>query len=154
MYGKARAAELWREFELSIPVDLRRVVGELGLEVVAFPFKGRIKEMIVDYVIGVQSGLPRPWFRWYVAHAVGHHLLHVGTSFYLDSWQWVSHAKAERQAEEFTCWLLGGPNGWQHSASELGIPYEKSLLLQSLSGGLRRARAGEGQQIPLLVDEA
>lgn len=153
MYGKARAAELWRLFELSTPVDLKRVVTQLGLEVVTFPFNGRIKEMIVDHVIGVQTGLPRPWFRWYVAHALGHHRLHVGTSFYLDSWQWVSHAKAERQAEEFACWLLGGPNGWRHTASELGIPYEKSLLLQSLYGALRRAQVGEGQQTPPLVEE-
>ena len=64
---------------------------------------------------------------------MGHHLLHVGTSFYLESWQWVNHAKAERQAEEFAAWLLGGPDGWQRSASELRIPSEKLALVRSLT---------------------
>ena len=106
MYGKVKAAELWYQYRLSVPVDLRRLIEELGLEVIVFPFRGRIKEMVVDRCIGVRPGLPRPWFRWYVAHAIGHHLLHVGTSFYLESWQWVNHARAERQAEEFAAWLL------------------------------------------------
>lgn len=65
--------------------------------------------MIVERVVGVQPGLSRPWFRWYVAHAIGHHMLHAGTSFYRESWQWVSRAKAERQAGEFAAWLLPGP---------------------------------------------
>ena len=107
MRAKSTAADLWGKHRLSVPVDLRRLADELGLEVVLFPFRGRIKEVIVGRTIGVQPGLPRPWFRWYVAHAIGHHLLHVGTSFYLQSWQWVNRAKAERQAEEFAAWLVG-----------------------------------------------
>ena len=133
MYAESKAAEAWRRYGLSIPVDLRRLVTALGLEVITFPFRGRIKEVIIEGVIGVQSGLARPWFRWYVAHAMGHHLLHVGTSFYLDCWQWVNRAKAERQAEEFAARLLGGPNGWRSSASELGIPIDKLSLLRGLT---------------------
>ena len=115
-------------------MDLKRLVSELGLEVVEFPFRGRIKEVIIDGIIGVVPGLSRPRFRWYVAHAVGHHTTHVGTSFYLDTWQWVNHAKAERQAEEFAAWLLGGPEGWRWTPAELGIPKEKSHLLRVLPG--------------------
>jgi len=114
------ALELWSRHTLSVPVDLRRLAPELDLEVVCFPFGGRIKEVIIGRTIGVQPGLPRPWFRWYVAHAIGHHMLHAGTSFYLQSWQWVNYAKAERQAEEFATWLTGGPEGWRRAASELG----------------------------------
>ena len=128
---------------MTIPVDLRRLVRALGLEVITFPFRGRIKEMIIEGAIGVQPGLTRPWFRWYVAHAVGHHLLHVGTSFYLDCWQWVNHAKAERQAEEFAARLLGGPDGWRSSASELGIPNAKIPLLKSLGAPSLAAERGE-----------
>ena len=137
MLGRTRAAALWDRFQLSPPVELRWIASELGLSVVVFPFRGRIKEVIIDGVIGVQPGLRRLWFRWYVAHAIGHHILHVGTSFYLDSWQWVSHAKAERQAEEFAAWLLAGPDGWRLSASELGIPSEKLALVQTLASRLR-----------------
>ena len=133
MRGRARAAELWRRHGLRVPVDIKRLAGELGVEVVQFPFRGRLKEVVVDGVIGVRPGLPRGWFRWYVAHAMGHHVLHVGTSFYLESWQWVSHARAERQAEEFAARLLGGPSGWQRSAAELAIPGEKMELVRRVT---------------------
>ena len=64
MYGRLKAQELWDRCGLEIPVDLQRLAAELGVEVTTFPFRGRIKEMIVDGFIGVQPGLPRPWFRW------------------------------------------------------------------------------------------
>ena len=152
MLAETRARELRRRHQLTVPVDLKRLVSELGLEVVEFPFRGRIKEVIIDGIIGVAPGLSRPRFRWYVAHALGHHTMHVGTSFYLESWQWVNHARAERQAEEFAAWLLGGPDGSTHTASELGIPYDKLLLLQSLMDLRRRARFGEGRQVALPME--
>ena len=147
MHGKARAAELWYRHQLRIPVDLKRLVAELSLEVITFPFHGRIREVIIDGVIGVRSGLPRPWFRWYVAHAIGHHVLHVGTSFYLDDWQWVNHAKAERQAEEFAAWLLSGPDGWRSTASEIGIPNEKLSLLRDLSNLAQPVEAADTSRL-------
>ena len=132
MHGRLKAAELWERYDLSVPVDLRRLVAALGLEVVTFPFRGRIKEMVVEGVIGVRPGLPRPWFRWYVSHAIGHHMLHAGTSFYLESWQWVSHARAERQAEGFASRLLAGPGPWD-TAGEMGIPAEKLALVRRVA---------------------
>lgn len=63
--------ELWRRHELAVPVDLKRLAEELGLQVTTFPFRGRINEMIVGGVVGVRPGLSRPWFRWYIAHAIG-----------------------------------------------------------------------------------
>ena len=133
MYGKAKALELWHQRDLSVPVNLRRLVGELGLEVVTFPLKGRLKEVIIDGIIGVKPGLSRPWFRWCIAHAIGHQTLHVGTSLYLESWQWPAHSKAERQAEEFAAWLLCGPTWLQFSARELGVPEEKLAFLKNLN---------------------
>ena len=130
MYGRLKAQELWDRHRLEVPVDLKRLADELGIEVTSFPFRGRIKEMIIDGIIGVEPGLPRPWFRWYVAHAIGHHVLHVGTSFYLESWQWVNHAKAEQQAEEFAAGLLGGPEGSRRTMGELQIPAEKLALVE------------------------
>ena len=132
MLGKRKAEELWRRHRLTIPVDLRLLVAELDLEIVTFPFRGRIKEMIVEGVVGVRPGLPRRWFRWYVAHAIGHHVMHLGTSFYLESWQWVNNAKAEQQAEEFAARLLGGPEGSRRTAEELRIPSEKLPLVQQV----------------------
>ena len=125
---------MWHTHQLSVPVDLRRLVSELQLEVVLFPFKGRLNEMIVGGTIGLRPGLPRPWFRWLVAHAVGHHVMHVGSTFELQPWQWVSRARDEWQAEEFAAYLLGGPDGWSYSAKHLGIPDEKYPLVQRLTG--------------------
>ena len=149
LFGKVKAADLWHEHKLSVPVDLKRLSVELGLDVVAFPFQGRLKEVIIDGVIGVKPGLARSSFRWLVAHAIGHHMLHVGTSFYLESWQWVNHAKAEKQAEEFAAWLLGGPDGWQYTAKELGIPYDKFLLVRLLAS---QGAPGSGRQIAFPVE--
>ena len=134
MHARAKAEDVWREQKLGIPVDLRRLEAELGLEVATFPFRGRIKEVVIGRTIGVQPGTPRRWFRWYVAHAIGHHLMHVGTSFYLQSWQWVTNAKAERQAEDFAAWLTAGPDGSRLSASELGVPAEKLPLIHRVTG--------------------
>ena len=77
--------------------------------------------------------MARPDFRWCAAHAIGHHVLHVGTSFYLQNWQWANHTKAERQAEEFAAWLACGPGGWSGATSDLGIPADKFLLVQTLT---------------------
>ena len=134
MYGKAAAAGLWRRHALSVPVDLRRLIAQLDLEVVAFRFEGRVKEVIVGKTLGVQAGLPRAWFRWYVAHAIGHYVMHVGPDLGFDPWQWVNRAKAERQAEEFAARLTGGPDGWQRSGPELGVPVEKLALVRSVTG--------------------
>ena len=60
LHGKSRAIDVWRAHQLSVPVDLRRLVSELQLEVVLFPFKGRLNEMIVDGTIGLRPGLSRP----------------------------------------------------------------------------------------------
>ena len=144
MRARARAADLWRWHKLSVPVDLRRLAGELGIDVVSFPFGGRIREVIIGRTIGVQPGLPRPWFCWYVAHAIGHHELHAGTSFYLKSWQWVNNAKAERQAEEFAACLIGGPEGWCRPASELGVPSEKLALVRRLAWTVERPQKRRG----------
>ena len=139
MHCRALVRELWRQHRLSIPLDLRRLAAALGLQVVSFPFSGRIREMIVGRTIGVQTGIPRPWFRWYVAHAIGHHLLHVGHGLHRVAWQWVGDAKAERQAEEFAALLLGGPEGWHRTASELAIPGEKLPLVRETAPRLSLA---------------
>ena len=70
-------------------------------------------------------------------------MLHVGTSFYFSSWQWVNHAKAERQAEEFAAWFLGGPQGWRHAPGDLVIPAEKAQLVRTVTA------VGNGEPLEL-----
>ena len=64
MRERELAESLWLRHRLSVPVNLRRLGAELGLQVVSFPFAGRVREVIVERTIGVRKDLPRPWFRW------------------------------------------------------------------------------------------
>ena len=111
--------------------DLGPMLRSLGLEVVPWRFRGRLREMIFEGAIGIDESLPENWQRWLTAHAVGHHALHTGTSLYLASWQWVNRVKAERQAEEFAAGLLLPPHamtgvGEVRLAARCGIPREKA----------------------------
>ena len=92
------------------PLDLAPLLERLDLEMLRWRFQGRLREVIIEGIIGIDERLPSPWVRWLTAHAIGHHLLHTGTWLYLDSWQWVATLKAERQAEEFAAGLLMPPD--------------------------------------------
>ena len=111
--------------------DLTPVLQGLGLEVVPWRFRGRLREVIFEGAIGIEESLPESWQRWLTAHAIGHHALHTGTSLYLASWQWVNRVKAERQAEEFAAGLLLPPQamngvGEVRLAARCGVPREKA----------------------------
>ena len=115
-----------------MPVDLKVLASALGIEVVSFPFRGRLEEVIIDGTIGVRSGLDRRWFRWRVAHGIGHHQLHTGVRTRADGcagWD----GKAERQAEEFAASLVAGPDGWSLTSAELAIPAEKLALVRRVA---------------------
>ena len=128
MIGYAAARDLARSLDLHPPLDLAPVLATLGLETVDWRFQGRLREVVMERVIGVDMRLPEPWVRWLTAHGVGRHLLHTGTSFYLGSWQWVNRVKAERQAEEFAAGLLMPSSPAQLTLSparvarQMGIP--------------------------------
>ena len=111
--------------------DLDPVLRSLGLEVVLWRFRGRLREVIFEGAIGIDESLPENWQRWLTAHAIGHHSLHTGTSLYLASWQWVNRVKAERQAEEFAAGLLLPPHamagvGEARLAARCVVPREKA----------------------------
>ena len=126
--GHTTARNLTPSLDLRPSVDLALVLAWLGLETVDWRFRGRLREITMDGIIAVDMRLPEPWVRWLTAHGVGHHLLHTGSSFYLDSWQWVNCGKAERQAEEFAAGLLVPDSAIESSANAsrvarlLGVP--------------------------------
>ncbi len=120
------ALRLWERHGLAVPVDLKGLAAALGIEVVSFPFRGRLEEVIIDGTIGVRRGLDRRWFRWRVAHGIGHHQLHTGVRAGYDG-------KAERQAEEFAASLVAGPDGWSLTSAELAIPAEKLPLVRRVA---------------------
>ena len=106
MIAFERGRQMAIECELEQPADLNPLLTRLGIEVVSWCFNGRVREVVIEGHIGIDDRLSEPWSRWLTAHAIGHHLLHTGASFYLESWQWVNRVKAERQAEEFAAGLL------------------------------------------------
>ena len=133
--GRLLASDL----SLDAPADLKPVLSRFGIEIVPWRFSGRVREVIIEGTIGIDDRLSAPWTRWLTAHALGHHLLHTGTSLYLESWQWVSRVKAERQAEEFAAGLLtpgdaSRVRGYKGLARFCGIPESKALLLFELLG--------------------
>ena len=107
------------------------------LAVVRLRFAGRVREVIIEGTVGIDERLPESWVRWLTAHALDHHLLHTGTSLYLESWQWVSRLKAERQAEEFAAGMLVPPErastrGGRGLARRCGVPEAKAELALAL----------------------
>ena len=127
--ASAIALRLWERHGLAVPVDLKGLTSALGIEVVSFPFRGRLEEVIIDGTIGVRSGLHPRWFRWRVAHGIGHHQLHTGVRA-RDGGCAGCDGKAERQAEEFAASLVSGPYGWSLTSAELAIPAEKLPLVR------------------------
>ncbi len=130
--ASAIALRLWERHELAVPVDLKGLASALGIEVVSFPFRGRLQEVIIDGTIGVRRGLDRRWFRWRVAHGMGHHQLHTGVRARASGCAGCD-GKAERQAEEFAASLVSGPDGWSLTSAELGIPSEKLPLVRRVA---------------------
>ena len=145
MIGFRSGRELAQTLVDTIPLDLSPLLDRLGLELVRWRFRGRLKEVVMDGVITVDDRLPEPWARWLTAPAVGHHLLHTGTWLYLDSWQWANRRKAERQAEEFAAGLLVPGDGlwaaWgaEALAARLGIPEEKAAFALGVLAKEQRA---------------
>ncbi len=125
------ALRLWERHGLAVPVDLKDLASALGIEVVSFPFRGRLEEVIIDGTIGVRYGLDRRWFRWRVAHGIGHHQLHTGARARSGGCAGCD-GKAERQAEEFAASLVAGPDGWSLTSAELAIPAEKLPLVRRI----------------------
>ena len=69
-----------------------------------------------------------------------------------EMWQWVNHAKTERQAEEFVAWLLGGPKatgGMRHTS----LPFHmrsRTVLTEPSGKAIRRMQS---RQIAIDVEE-
>jgi hypothetical protein len=107
--AQQRALEIRRRYRFTCPRDIERVLKAQGIQVVRFPLKGRVREVIVRNFVGLPLTLEHDAREKYelLAHALGHYLLHAGNQlfFHLDQdqvivWQW------ERQAWDFAHELL------------------------------------------------
>lgn len=101
--AQQRAREIRRRYRFRHPSDIERVLKAKGIQVVRFPFAGRLQEMIVGHRIGIQSTIRDPRrVNELLAHALGHFLLHAGNQpfFHLEREPIVAQ-QWERQAWDF-----------------------------------------------------
>ena len=105
MLGRRKAAEAIREHGSN---DLHEVIRAEGLSVARLDFgRARFREFFVNGVIFLPLETEsEAEERSNLAHALGHHFLHVGNQIWMrgfgSMWSW----KQERQAEEFAAWFL------------------------------------------------
>ena len=145
MLGRDKAAEIIREHGSN---DLYEVIHAEGLSIARLDFGGaRFREFYVDGVIFLPLDTEsEAEERSSLAHALGHHFLHVGNQFWmrgLDSmWSW----KQERQAEEFAAWFLIPES---EEAGLEGISSYEICDLFSVDARIAAVRAGEWRRSSL-----
>ena len=102
--SQQRAHEIRRRYRFTCPSDIDRVLKAENIQVIHFPLKGRVKEMIVFNFIGLSFSLERNSCEEHelLAHALGHYLLHAGNQpfFHLASERVVAW-QMEHQAWDF-----------------------------------------------------
>ena len=105
MLGKNRAAEAILEHGSN---DLRAVIRSEGLRVARLDFgEARFREFFVNGVIFLPLETEsEAEERSSLAHALGHHFLHVGNQVWMRGMEGLWNWKQERQAEEFAAWFL------------------------------------------------
>lgn len=107
--AQRRAREIRRRYHFSRPSDIERVLKAENVQVMWYPFAGRVKEMIVQNKVGLASSLARDSRRGreLLAHALGHSLMHSGNQpfFHLEHEPVVAR-QMEHQAWDFAYELL------------------------------------------------
>ena len=144
MLGRDKAAEIIREHGSN---DLYEVIRAEGLSIARLDFGGaRFREFSVSGVIFLPLETEsEAEERSSLAHALGHHFLHVGNQVWmrgLDSmWSW----KQERQAEEFAAWFLIPEADESRleglSASEICDEFDVDARIAEVRAGEWRRRA-------------
>jgi len=81
----------------------------LGVTIIECPLAGRIKEIYFGDFVVVKSNIDEAYRRYYLAHALGHHLIHQkGNYLYCDSFDHLNTIKREAEAEDFAAHFLCG----------------------------------------------
>jgi Zn-dependent peptidase ImmA (M78 family) len=87
--------------------DPTEVLDRLGLEIIEYPLAGRIKEIYFGDFVVLSSGAEPLYRDYYLAHALGHHLIHKhGNYLYCDSISHLKKLKRESEAEDFAAFFL------------------------------------------------
>lgn len=139
MLGRDKAAEVIRRHGSNDP---REVIQDEGLAVARLDFgEARFREFYVNGVIFLPLETEsEAEERSCLAHALGHHFLHIGNQVWMrglgSMWSW----KQERQAEEFAAWFLI-PESEEASLEGLSTP--EICDAYSVDVRIAEVRAGE-----------
>ena len=102
-----KAKELHDRYpDISIPVDMEKMAGAEGCELIDWPFLEPVKEVKQGRWIGIAQGLGSRERRHLIAHALAHHLLHCGNQLSFHYQQQGMPARQEREAEACAAHIL------------------------------------------------
>ena len=139
MLGRDKAAQIIRDYGAN---DLRDIIQAEELAIARLDFGGaRFREIYVNGVIFLPIETEsEAEERSCLAHALGHHFLHIGNQVWMrgmDSrWSW----KQERQAEEFAAWLLIPES---EDAALEGLSTQEICDMFTVDARIAQTRAGE-----------
>ncbi len=102
--AQRRGADLRRKLGLTGRVDAEAVANMHGYPVVRWPLVKQ-KEIEVDGFIGIAERLGPEESRWYIAHALGHKMMHEGNQLWVYK-NTMLGARYEREADDFAHSLL------------------------------------------------
>ena len=142
--AQRKGAALRRKLGLTGRVDAEAVANMHGYPVVRWPLVKQ-KEIEVDGYIGIAERLGPEESRWYIAHALGHKMMHEGNQLWVYQKTMLGY-RYEREADDFAHALLidgreaaeaGLSDSWE-VAEHFGVPVEMVRLQAplALDGGL------------------
>lgn len=102
--AERKGADLRRKLGLTGRVDAEAVANIMGYRVERLDLKVQ-KELEVGGFIGIAERLETEEFRWYVAHALGHKLMHPGNHLWVYRKTMLGY-RYEREANDFAHTLL------------------------------------------------
>ena len=86
--------------------DPEKILKKLGIDVLDVPLAGELKEAYFKDHVVLKIGLERPERRQLLAHALCHHLMHVGNHLKLQGRRYSYGNFHEKQADVFAAFLL------------------------------------------------
>ena len=102
--AQQRGAALRRQLGLTGRVDVEALANMCGYEVKRLPLVTQ-KELEVGGYIGIADHLGPEESRWYIAHSLGHKVMHPGNHLWVYRKTWLG-CKYEREANDFARNLL------------------------------------------------
>lgn len=88
------------------PVDVESLARAEGLQWLSWPFLEPVREVKQGRWIGLALGLSQPERRYLMAHALAHHVMHVGNQLAFHHQRQGRVPKEEREADECAAHIL------------------------------------------------